>query len=245
MIISLTDITPIPRYDGTPWTKAKIQEAPTPDTANADWVTLRTDTFTDPDVDPKIPKARDFTFDTTIDQGWYRITFVDATNHQMQPTVPIHNVPDVAVDYLPTLSEVGALLRTRTVDTAGNELGTFSSGTHPTGDEALALLNQAARDVALHVGKDVPEALIEDTKELVKYRAAMLIELSFFPEQVSAQRSPYAQYKDLYDTGLPVLVEAISDVEGDESDIEGVGAGMPHFSYPVDQGGLVGWKTVM
>jgi hypothetical protein len=72
----------------------------------------------------------------------------------------------------------------------------------------------------------------------------MLIEISYFPEQVVDGMSTYDRYKQLYDEGLPSLMQVISDVEGEETDTESSG-GMPHFHFQEDKGGLVGWQTNM
>lgn len=240
-VVSLENFTPVPRYDSTPWTEGQIQEGPT---ADGPWTNLENVVLSPVDPDPKQPLSRDFTTDQAVlTQGWYRILFKDGAGNG-QPSLAIHNIPDSALPYIPTLDDVGALLRARTVNSVGVEVGTFTDTTRPTADQALAIVKQAARDLVLKVGPTIPEQYMEDAKQLVALRAAMLIELSYYPEQIRSRDSQYERYKELYDQGLPSLLDIVAGAEGSETDTESTG-GMPHFGFPTDRGGLVGWDTVM
>jgi hypothetical protein len=239
-VISFVDYAPIPRFDGVAWHHASIQEGPT---ADGPWTEIESVVLTPVDTDPKQPIARNFTTENaTLIEGWYRIVFFDIDGDTQAPTEAIHNVPDTEDPYLPTISTVGALLRARTVDKSGTEVGTFTKDTKPTQEEAMILIRQAGRDVSLKLGPEIPEAYLEDARHLVALKAAMLIELSYYPEQVAANNSPYDRYKVLYDEGLPSLVMAVTDAEGAEGDTEAA-SGLAHFAFPVDKGGLVGWET--
>jgi len=48
-------------------------------------------------------------------------------------------------------------------------------------------------------------------KGLAILYACMQIEISYFPEQVAADKSPYARFKELWDDGLPKYVEAVQE----------------------------------
>jgi hypothetical protein len=137
------------------------------------------------------------------------------------------------------------------MDTAGNALGTFTADTSPTALQTDALARQAANKLSTLVGDEIPEALFEEASELAAIRAAMMIELSYFPEQVVAGRSPYDRYKALWDeaVGTPdkpgSFVLAVQNAVLDETVDVGGGAGEPDFSFPANEGGMVGWETKM
>jgi hypothetical protein len=87
---------------------------------------------------------------------------------------------------------------------------------------------------------------------VVALLAAMLIELSYFPEQVQSSRSAYEQYRDLFwgsdgKSGLiGDLVTAVSEcvgggVEPDPAD--DAGSLTSSWAFPLDCGGMVGWQT--
>jgi hypothetical protein len=84
-----------------------------------------------------------------------------------------------------TPANVAALLRARTKDAGGNELGTWTPETRPTlaqVDETLAL---AAGIVEARVGVPV-DACASAFAVAVCFEAACMIEKSYFPEQVES-----------------------------------------------------------
>lgn len=146
-------------------------------------------------------------------------------------------------EYTPTVAEVAALLRARAVDSDGNELSSFTPSTRPTDAQVSSLITRAAETVSMVVGADIDAALFEEAKSLVSLRAAMLVELSFFPEQVRDDRSAYTHYKTLWDEDLERLKLAVQEAgAGDEPGSVDDSAG-PIFSFPEDVGGMVGWGT--
>jgi len=150
---------------------------------------------------------------------------------------------DDAGTWVPAVADVGALLRARTKDSNGNELGTFTASTRPTGDEAALLIQQAADDILAATGVLIPDAVAGVARSMAVYRAAMLIELSYWPEQVAANKSPYAAYKALYDQGMPILIKAAQEAAaGEDYGAEDV-ARFPSYSFPQDTGGMVGWSS--
>ncbi len=145
-----------------------------------------------------------------------------------------------ASDFTPDVSSVGALLRARTRDTNGNEVGTFTEQTRPTGDQALSLIRTAVSDLASAVGSDLDPQFHAAAQAVAVYRAAALIELAFFPEQVAAGRSPYAQLLALYGGSLDSLRLAVEDVGGEVPGEPGSEAGggtpapeAPEYAFPV------------
>lgn len=107
-VVSIEDVRPSPRYDGTAWTNVLFQEG----TANTGpWTDLGTISFT-PDVDPANPAYRDFTVSNagTAEGLWYRLVFRDATFATALPTFPLQNVPDDRPVYA-SAAELAQLLR--------------------------------------------------------------------------------------------------------------------------------------
>jgi hypothetical protein len=154
---------------------------------------------------------------------------------------------------LPTVDEVGALLRARTQDDNDQELGTFTDVTRPTAVEAERMIRQAANVVYGATGS--PDALVCDTADQLKEQigywisllAAMLIELSYFPEQIEAERSAFEHYKTLWDdevSGFAGLVEAAAECRaGEVVPDDDNGYKSASWAFPVDVGGMVGWQT--
>lgn len=205
-VVTLEDVTPIPRDDGVPWVSADVQEAPS---ADGPWAALATFNLLPVDADPRNPAARSFTVNGVLASGWYRVIFKDAGTGLMLPTEPIHNAPDETQPFWPSVAEVAAKLRARTKDRFGNEAGTFTADTRPTFQQVLEMIQAAADDVTAETDTDIPADAHDAVKQLIALRAAMDIELSFFPEQVSTNRSPYAEYKRLFDEGMTRVINAV------------------------------------
>ena len=97
-----------------------------------------------------------------------------------------------AIDATP--ANVAALLRARTKDSGGAEVGQWTDETRPTAtqvDEAIAL---ATRTVAAKVGTPV-DACADAFAVAVEHEAACIIEKSYWPEQVESGRSHYDQLR--------------------------------------------------
>lgn len=152
-------------------------------------------------------------------------------------------------EYTPTVADIGNLLRARTVDASGNEVGTFNADTEPTGDNVTALIADAVGEAYPVFGSDIPDAagsepdaLRNAAKKAVAYRAAALTELTYFAEEVQRGTSPYEQYQSAWEENLNRVAKAIESGGGDTPG--GVGGSMAVYDgFPVDEGGLVGWGT--
>ena len=175
-------------------------------------------------------------------------------------TDPSDVVPDVGdVAYRPSPSEVARLLRARTKDSHGAEVGDWSADTRPTPEEVDDIIDQAIGDVLAQLGPlhaqppgtppadgepvviDLADLVAPAARTLVTLRAAMLVELSYFPEQVMSSRSAYEEYKRLYDDGLAALV---GDGTGEGGVLPGAGGGHDTWSTPsaiVDMYGYWSW----
>lgn len=239
-VVSLTDFTPIPRHDGIPWSNAHIEEALVPE---GPWAELDNRVLTEDD-DPANPTPRSFTLtNAQYAEGWYRVWFEDGDGNRSVPTEPVQNVPDETVPYWPLVSDIGFLLRARTKDTHGTEVGTFTGDTRPNYEQVSGIILQAANDVTAGLDTDIPEDAFRHVRQAIAIKAAMYVELSFFPEQVSSDRSPYQELKEMYADLWPLVKEAVAR----EAEEEVYGempptSGLPRFTFPsADE--LVGWET--
>jgi hypothetical protein len=231
-VISFENLIPLPRYDSTAWVSARIEESATVD---GPWVTLETVPLSPIDPDPANPLARNFTTDdATLVEGWYRIVFVDNDGDEQLPTEPMHNVFSAEDLITPTNTAIGALLRARTKDTAGNELGFFNNNTRPTDDEVAALARNGASHLINLVGVPIPDSMLGEAERLVALYTAMQVELSYFPEQVATGRSPYEQYRQLWLDAIGTaatpgwFITAITEEVPETGDTPG----MPYFYFP-------------
>lgn len=120
-------------------------------------------------------------------------------------------------DYTPALEDVGVVTLSRTKDQYGNVVGTFDDTTTPTGDQVDELIAKATSRVSMKIGTDIPPVTWDDAKTLVAIRTAMFIEVTFFPEQISDNRSPYNILKEQYASELCDIQLAITAAEATES----------------------------
>ena len=145
----------------------------------------------------------------------------------------------------PDITKVSALLRTRTKNDVGSEAGEFSTTTRPTLVQATALLGDAKNIVTGKIGTAEPctDELALDAAHVIHLRCALMIELSYFPEQINTNRSPYEQIKALYDSDLRDLIEAIAEECGTGIGEPGLGGQMPSYDYGDSE--LIGKRTVL
>ena len=139
----------------------------------------------------------------------------------------------MAYDWAPDVQDVADLLRARTVEGGtGIEAGTFTGNTRPTSAAVQGLVDRASGEVVSGLGRAVPTKLESSARRVATLRAAMWVELSYFPEQIETGQSPYAEYKTLYTEGLTALQGELETETGVDS-VTG-GSGMPVFGFPID-----------
>lgn len=148
-------------------------------------------------------------------------------------------------EYTPSTADVGALVRARTVDAGGNEVGDFTADTRPTGDEVDVLIAEAIDEVASAVGPDVPDGPDPDDKDTLRRMAkrvtslyaAANVELSYFPEQAGQNNSVYDKLLARARSTKETLVEAVAEVGGggDGQSVGGAGP-MASYGFPVESG---------
>lgn len=231
LLIPLEGYTP---SIGRIWTNYRIEEALSSD---GPWASIQSGVLLPADTDPNAPLTRNFSVTSDVVDGWYRVVFIDVDSN-FENTIPRWNRTSFNVLYTPTVSQVGALLRARTKDTAGNEIGTFTEATRPTAEDVNELIQQAIDTVAVRAGEDVPPKMIPETQRLVALRAAMLVELGYFGEQVTTGRSPYGMYKEIWDDAYGTdksqgtLMQAITAAKLSGGDVNSQERGLVSFSFP-------------
>jgi hypothetical protein len=111
-------------------------------------------------------------------------------------------------DYTPTIADVAALIRARTKDKNGNEVGTFTPDTRPTDAQAQEAIDHALDALHEKVG-DIGELCWSVARTATMYGAAAEIELSYFPEQARADRSPYTYLLNRYEQLLAGVEQCV------------------------------------
>lgn len=114
----------------------------------------------------------------------------------------------IEVEY-PTQEDVARLLRARTKDDAGVENEAWTDDTRPTAAAVEELIQLAAGDVLSQTGAELLERPAAAAKTMIALRAAMFVELSYWPEQVRTDRSAYHEYERLYNDGMEALLVSI------------------------------------
>lgn len=216
-VVTIEGLVPIPLYNGLHWATAHIQEAPA---YEGPWTEIDTIPLDPIDPDPTRPIIRNLTTDNaTLDDGWYRIIFEDSVGASELPTQPINYIqPSQDPNYLPTVRDVATWIVARTKDKFGNEIGTFNSDTRPTGTEVVKVIQMTADDVAGDLDTDIPSEAYGTVQSLIALGAAMRIELSYFPEQVGSDNSPYDRLKELYDDQMRRAEKGVARETTEESE---------------------------
>jgi hypothetical protein len=112
----------------------------------------------------------------------------------------------------PAIADVARLLRARTKDDAGSEVGTFTANTRPTDTQVEEHIDAAVALVGTHLPPlgTVDQVYAPAIAALVAYRAALQIEKSYYPEQVRSDRSAYEHLRQEYLDDLQALVDSIA-----------------------------------
>lgn len=135
---------------------------------------------------------------------------------------PIVAAPPPPVTYEPTVADVAALIRARTKDSNGNELGTFTDATRPTDVQCQEAIDHAVILVHQKVG-GVGSACSPLARMCAAIGAAAEIELSYFPEQARTDRSPYTYLIQRYEEALDgVLACVLGNLPNADDDDDGV-----------------------
>lgn len=109
----------------------------------------------------------------------------------------------------PTLADVGALIVARTKEEMTRK-GTFTADTQPTAEQVLALIARARGRVEIALGT-AAAGFTNQARELVAIYTAMLVERSYFPENLEGSASLYQELKADYEDGVKALIAASTD----------------------------------
>ncbi len=103
--------------------------------------------------------------------------------------------------WAPAVQDVANRLMSRTRGANGSLVGNFNGTTIPTDTQVTAIIAQAVSLLRNRLGP-VPDALVDQAQALTALRAAYMVELSYFPEQVDTGVSPYRALIAEYLTSL-------------------------------------------
>jgi hypothetical protein len=146
-----------------------------------------------------------------------------------------------ASDYTPGIVDVAGYIRSRTKTQGGAEAGTFNpainwtdgsgTGTRPNAEQVSLEIEKSTGFLSATFGADVDDQYWGALGTLAALRAAMIVELTYFQEQVNSGRSTYPQLKELYDELYASLLSAMGlDDDGDgQPDNADPLSGMPSY----------------
>lgn len=100
--------------------------------------------------------------------------------------------------YAPSVQQVATLIRARTKDDSDNEIGTFNANTRPTAQQVEDTILLIIGNLTGCVGDWLPTWLHVKSQAAIAYGAAATIELSFWPEQIANDDSPYKELRKLF-----------------------------------------------
>lgn len=201
MIVSFSDYEVTPRYDGTQWTQARIQES---NNDTGPWTTI--DTIVLPhEPSPANPTSKSFTTENaTLETGWYLVTFLDAEGNQLV-TDPVLNGPPASFEILATLGDVNANLD-----------GTVVEATAENTNRIQISVNRVVRG---YLSRVVPAAIVatwtspENTPDIIREIAAKLIAAQLYFNQTAKSSTVvgptnYAQI--LYNQAMALLNQVVT-----------------------------------
>jgi hypothetical protein len=246
-VVSMKDFIPPSRSDGLPWTTIRIEEAAA---STGTWTQIASQVLTPVDSDPRYPMPRDWTVTNATlapGVGWYRVRFGDAANQTSEYSDPVLNSPK---KWVPDLREVAVHIRARTVErNTNNFAGVFTNMTRPSDDEAWEAIDLAEDDVIAETGALDPTWISPEgnkaVRSLIALRAAMIIERSYYSEQIGTNKSPYPALERDWERRLPGIVAAIAEdkagsiVPGDAADPGGGGPVATDADHVVGAGSRV------
>lgn len=232
ILVTLADFTPPARADSTSFTSVKVEEATT---SAGPWTVIDTKALV-ADPDPEHPVERDLTTSkATLAEGWYRVKWLSGGD-ETAPSEPVQNLSALSGGLRPTLAEVGSKLRSRTKVAGGGEVGTFTQNTRPTDDEVEDLIEDALADVLGKIQLPTSGSNYEKrARAATALYAAVLVELSYFPEAVGSGKSAAPNYEKLYESRIKALI-----AEGETGIPQGEGTSDspadPAWAFPVTGG---------
>ena len=218
------------RADGTAWDRVRVEESATKDGAYTAVVTQAIAI----DATPETPDPINITFQSALSTGWFRLVFLDPSNNESPPTEPVlDDGSDTPTSVSrPNTQAVANLLTTRTRTVGGEVIGDFSAATTPTKAQVESRIAEAYNFVIGRFGDIDDPFLSAKATHLIAIYSAMMVELSYYPEQINNDRSPYRELKKLFDDGMDELYETLFP-EADDGGPTGPGFAMtPDYGFP-------------
>jgi hypothetical protein len=121
-------------------------------------------------------------------------------------------IDPTTLPWRPTVDDVAALIRARTKDASGNEVGTFTPATRPTDAEVEQLITNGVAKIASYVGWTLPADAEPEASHLSAIVTACEVELSYWPEQVRNDRSAYQQLWAMFQANVATFAEFVSAI---------------------------------
>lgn len=218
------NLVPPPRAEADkPFTDALIDEV-SDLTVNAEghpeWLTIATIALEPLDTDSRSPAPRSLETESATERAaYYRVRWVREPDEE-EAIGGVFYFDDDGVSMRPTVTEVAAYVRARTKVAGGKELGTFTETTRPTFDEVELLIGQALDHVSMSTGGEpCNERLTRSMRSVIALYAAILVEVSYFPESSSNQSSSAVRLEALFNSRLKILEAALAE------ECEGQGTG--------------------
>jgi len=172
------------------------------------------------------------TLESPVAAGDYQLVWMDdmGTYQTMVPlTVVVGSVggedwdPVDLDDIRPTVEDVAALERTRTITTGGADTGEFNETTHPTADEVEGVIDTAVGLVMDQLPTDRfdPKHYMSVTSA-IKLQAAIIVESSYFRERLDQGSA------DLYSRSLQSAIISLNNkITADSRIGSGIASGRP------------------
>lgn len=135
--------------------------------------------------------------------------------------------------WAPTVVQVAARIMARTRLENGASAKTFTNETEPTDSQVTEVINQAVSLMRPRLGP-VPDALADQAQALAALRAAYMVELAYFPEQVDTTVSPFNALVREYGMELKNWDEAARGMEPNSgSSVVSVKVRTEYSEYPL------------
>jgi hypothetical protein len=131
---------------------------------------------------------------------WSDVTQSDGTVLPSPPPIDLAQVT-------PSVGDVAALERTRTIHDDGSEVSTFDANTRPTDVEVTVLISQATDAVIGRLPLRVDTVWYASIRRAIALRAAQLVEVSYFREQATA--GPAAAHATQFTSELQALLKTL------------------------------------
>lgn len=120
---------------------------------------------------------------TTTQSGQHRYRVVETATDVQVAEGAFYAWPsytDLSTLWAPSLTDVAGLVPSRTIDSAGTQQGTFTTGTEPTALQVQGYITQIVAEIVGTVGT-VPSQMFEQARGVAKLGVAWLVERSYTP----------------------------------------------------------------